>query len=494
MVYRGKPGLGCALCRKRRLACDRRRPSCSQCLRVNQECSGYRDPNALRIHDHTQELAVKAQARRAGASKVNAAEQSTSTVSLRPPPMSIDERAMSYTFTYYVGTAQNHGVLFYVLDLLHTCPSPALQATTKAVGLASICRIQNSPELKRIAGEEYSTALLTTNEALKESVSAKSDSTLAAILSLGMYEIITCQASDLMRTWSNHAKGAMKLLELRGVEQLSSPTGLELFTIVRLQNAISNVFFRLPGFNTPGLATLSKVARAKHDVYTLPIEEFYQVLIELNGLAVEVDAAELEDDPAESLRLLIGKALYLDANLRSWAMSLSPAWRYTVIDDPCSHLGDNTGFPVYGGRRHLYQRVTFVSMWNHYRQLRIIVNEMIRSMSLRLWKAQRPPECQQTVSQSIAIINQMADDLCTSISYYFTSDQTSFGAALRLLWPLFVAANCAGTDPATKEWILQALNIIGSTTGIQQAIGMSQLLRKGNILGMIPGTRKGVNI
>ena len=48
--------------------------------------------------------------------------------------------------------------------------------------------------------------------------------------------MIACQASDLMRGWMNHVQGATKLLELRGVEQLNSPAGLELFTHVRLQN------------------------------------------------------------------------------------------------------------------------------------------------------------------------------------------------------------------------------------------------------------------
>lgn len=33
----------------------------------------------------------------------------------------------------------------------------------------------------------------------------------------------------------NHARGAMKLLELRGEEQLKTAAGLEIFTTVRLQ-------------------------------------------------------------------------------------------------------------------------------------------------------------------------------------------------------------------------------------------------------------------
>lgn len=39
-----------------------------------------------------------------------------------------------------------------------------------------------------------------------------------------------------MRGWSQHVRGATKLVELRGTEQLNSATGLELFRLVRLQN------------------------------------------------------------------------------------------------------------------------------------------------------------------------------------------------------------------------------------------------------------------
>lgn len=39
-----------------------------------------------------------------------------------------------------------------------------------------------------------------------------------------------------MRGWSQHVRGATKLVVLRGMEQLNSSIGLELFRLVRLQN------------------------------------------------------------------------------------------------------------------------------------------------------------------------------------------------------------------------------------------------------------------
>lgn len=40
-----------------------RRPSCSQCFRVNRECSGYRDLTVVRFYDQSEETIAKAQGR-----------------------------------------------------------------------------------------------------------------------------------------------------------------------------------------------------------------------------------------------------------------------------------------------------------------------------------------------------------------------------------------------------------------------------------------------
>lgn len=235
---------------------------------------------------------------------------------------------------------------------------------------------------------------------------------------------------------------------------------------------------------------LSKVARAKQDALSQPIEDFYSILIQFNNLTAAVDAAELGHNLHENLGSFIESCLYIDDNLRSWAMLLDSSWQYTVVDgDLPSHLNDHIHFPVnYGGKYHVYQNSTIASMWNHYRQTRIVVNEMIRSMSLRLWEVDMGPESQQTMVQSIAIIKQMAYDICASVSYCFINFRTILAAALRLLWPLFIAAKSMGTEPTTREWILLTLDRIGNITGIQQAIRMSQFIRQGTKLPIIPGT------
>ena len=93
-------------------------------------------------------------------------------------------------FKYYVGTSQNLGVLPYLSDLLSTDPSGALQATTNAVGLSCMSTIYHLPGLRRVAGEEYIKALRATNANLQDAVSATSDSTLGAVVTLSLYEVM----------------------------------------------------------------------------------------------------------------------------------------------------------------------------------------------------------------------------------------------------------------------------------------------------------------
>ncbi|OJJ45128.1 hypothetical protein ASPZODRAFT_70392 [Penicilliopsis zonata CBS 506.65] len=473
-VYRGKPALGCVLCRKRRLLCDRRHPSCSQCLRVHQKCSGYRDPNALRIYDQTMEVVQKAEEARLAPSTASNQRQQQ----IISPPISNDERAISHVHTYYVGTAQNRGMMWYLPDLTRAGGSSALRATMKALGMASMTRMQMlPPKFKRSAAEAYGTALRATNDALRDPTQATTDATLVAVLLLSTYEMISHQFTNLQRTWMNHVEGAIRLLELRGVEQLDSDLGLELFTTVRLQSVISCIFFRYKLHHSPQMVELLDLAETKRDDNSRPVEALYRMLTRLSHLCIRVDQARRST--AGTLMPLMEESLQLDADLQSWTMSLGRAWQYTVIDTP----PNNVYTPMHSDRYHMYHNVNIVGMWNHYRLARMVTNTMIRSLAHQLGS-----ESQQLVVQATAILSQMVEDVCATVDYHFILGAPGFAAVYRLQWPLFVSALCTDMTSARYTWILQTFDMIAKTTGFQQAISMLQRLRDGKRMGIIPGS------
>ncbi|GLA20010.1 hypothetical protein AnigIFM62618_008136 [Aspergillus niger] len=465
MVYRGKPSPGCALCRKRRLKCDQERPACSQCLRIGQECPGYQDPQALRVYDQTAAVTTKALARAAR-------------------PTNIQEQAMSHIFKYYVGTSQNPGILCYLPDLLRTGPSDALQATMKAIGLACMSRVYHLPELARSAAEEYSKALRATNASLQDAVSATSDSTLGAVVTLSMYEIISGQ-SQMMAAWLNHARGALKLLELRGTKQFESAAGRRLFSSTRLQIAMINIFFRTSCHRSPTIAALSKYAKSVGDADAQTVEDFYNILVTFNDYSIKVKETYNNTGFRGNIAPLIKEALDLDADLVSWATSLSPTWQYSTTSTPLpfSH------FRSHDTEYHVYPSIDNAVYWNHYRQARIILHEMIQAMCLH----QATPDSPQIMHQSTSINKQLAEDICASVPYFFTSGEAALGAVARLPWPLYLASDCAGVSPQTKDWIMQILDLIATSTGVQQARILSQFVKTGNhSYLLIPGKPKRV--
>ncbi|KAL2803352.1 hypothetical protein BJX63DRAFT_437005 [Aspergillus granulosus] len=447
-----------------------------------KKCSGYQDLNALRFFDQTEAVAAKAQARAAAAAQQQAAEQAALAAAKRAAalpiialPTSIHEQALSHTLKCYVGTDQSRGTLSYLPALLRTDPSDALQAAVRAIGLASISRIHHIPTLQRSASEEYSLALRVTNSNLQHASSAKSDSTLATVLLLGLYEIIACHGSDMLGGWLNHVQGAIKLLELRGEEQLKSPAGMELFTI-----AMSNLFFRTKYHTSAGIASLSRLAIALRDSNSHAVETFYAILIPFNNLSIAVKDAHTRDGFRGNIAPLITKALRLDADLASWAVSLEPAWRYTIVQHPPSHSHNRLPLTLHDTEYHTYPNISAAALWNHYRYARIVLHEMllslVSSVTNDIPEEEMPPETQQILLQSSSLTQQLVKDVCASVPFFFTSDEARFTAVARLPWPLFVAADCTYASPYTRDWIVQVLDLLARSTGVQQARIMADLL------------------
>ncbi|KAJ5176496.1 uncharacterized protein N7482_002373 [Penicillium canariense] len=252
-----------------------------------------------------------------------------------------------------------------------------------------------------------------------------------------------------------------------------------------MQIAISNIFYRR--HSSPVIATLSKLAKAHRDSNAQAIEDFYNILVQVGDLSIEMDEISTKRDSAEDPALIIGKALHIDADLVSWALSINPAWRYKTVTTPSANTRDHTYSVYHGSRYHVYPKVGCATMWNNYHQARIVVHGIVRSSCTRLLALDSAHECQTTMLQSAVISKQMVDDICASVPYYFAAGEVGVGGLIRLSWPLFIAADCSAATPAMKWWILQTLDLIGNTTGAQQALTMSQLVKEGHSIRFIPG-------
>jgi hypothetical protein len=81
------------------------------------------------------------------------------------------------------------GFLSYINNLRVTDNNPAINAAISALGLASLSNIEMAPGLMASARKEYATALRWTNSMLRDPTCSTADSTLAAVILLGMFEV-----------------------------------------------------------------------------------------------------------------------------------------------------------------------------------------------------------------------------------------------------------------------------------------------------------------
>jgi hypothetical protein len=68
----------------------------------------------------------------------------------------------------------------------------AVISAMTALGLAALANIKMSPTIMMAAREEYTAALACANRNLRDVVLSKQDSTLAAVMFLGLFEVCSC--------------------------------------------------------------------------------------------------------------------------------------------------------------------------------------------------------------------------------------------------------------------------------------------------------------
>lgn len=100
MVYRGKPSAGCENCRKAKKKCTLEQPACTRCVKLNKQCSGYRDTTGLQIQDETLSVTRKAERKNAQAAfaiTLETPQSLSQTATPAPEPTRFYEDSQAFT-------------------------------------------------------------------------------------------------------------------------------------------------------------------------------------------------------------------------------------------------------------------------------------------------------------------------------------------------------------------------------------------------------------
>ncbi|KAH8434210.1 Zn(II)2Cys6 transcription factor [Aspergillus melleus] len=561
MVFCGKPSKGCGECRSRKIRCDQARPTCSQCVKGNRVCPGYRDELSLMFRDESQQVVRKAKtgatssttstaaSRRARKTAHRTASSTGSTSGpqsgkrgrapapapapgpgsiptdtdfnnnhdddtsssdlqlspttvqqLTPPSPSIDFQP-SYQFT------KDEAVCFFlrfhawpgvfrmsegsteVFNLSGATPSEqAMNACIISVGTAMLSRLRQSTQLKIAAEKEYGHALGLLTSAVADEEEAKSNPTLAAVLLLAIFEVITCRTLRSIEKWTSHIYGAAALLELRGTEQLQDEDGLKLFVQLRFQIIISCL---QKGARVPQpVLECSKLAmflRPQAEAYG---DRLISIAGRLSNLRADINAKILTDQ-----KEILSTAYTIEAELMAWIAALPPEFLYTSIEDPNPDLlaqKIGSGPAPYGGRYHIYHDLWLCHTWNQYRCTRIIVSEIIlgclRRIAINSKAAAVSSELQSHCGRLRNTTRQLAMDICCSVPFHFGVGNVatkplgsvplgqSYIGGLILLWPLILAGATESKHHPLRNWVIDCLYVIGHSMGIDQALLLIDVL------------------
>jgi hypothetical protein len=185
----------------------------------------------------------------------------------------------------------------------------------------------------------------------------------------------------------------------------------------------------------------------------------------------------------------LSSALSIDADLADWVASLPLECKYTTVtlrSKSADFLSDYN---------HAYRDIWTATLWNHYRSIRILLNEIILDQFSHL-KEIFPPGSDPDISSLYAnqiraskfTIMKLIYDVCASVPYHlgYHNHREGWESAQahpravngrNLLWPLYVAAKTSLCPEAARGWAVGRLEMIAAKMGIRRAAALARVVK-----------------
>ncbi|KAK2799372.1 hypothetical protein FQN50_008478 [Emmonsiellopsis sp. PD_5] len=459
------PSRGCRTCKRRRVKCDEGRPVCNRCQKSNLECENDEGTEKF-IFLNENEFAVGRRKRPRGPN-VNSSSQAHQPKNTSPKPTTpgetesasipsvdsliggppyiepgrlilpalsipLDEQALNYYARCFLELphgspeiADSH--LKCVLDnWRYNDPQSILSLAVLAVSHATFGRARRSHAALAAAGGKYSRALLKTNLALKDVNQAAGDEVLLSIMLLSFYENSVMDKNEssttnptlqavASRSFAHH-DGAMAVLNLRRQHGQGISSRRELDKLVRRQLLRSLL---LRSMDTP--AWLQDGSQYGEHGFALGLDRCMVGVSNIRYRARHLFGASanpliLGCDGTLKLRSLLQDAQMLDDALLTWVENLATEDYYSSYTEQGNELLGIRG-RICDNIVHIYPSMGHAGMWNRYRALRLVVNDiMLRTQSLLEQSLHFGPRG-ILVGATRTAIHYLADDICASVPY-----------------------------------------------------------------------------
>ncbi|PTB45247.1 hypothetical protein M441DRAFT_64920 [Trichoderma asperellum CBS 433.97] len=481
MVNTGKPSMACATCKTRRIKCDRLQPECSQCIRSGWTCPGIPSTADIMFRHHRTRRAPGV-SQHASIGQPPEPRERHRIIDLSP---AVTDRATAFFLYQYAfspelcsSTGISPGVHEHLPVLLqHEPPTGALNTIVAAAGLAALANAGASAPWKFDAYRSYGKALEQLRVDLKDPVRMKSDSTLAAVMLMGTFEMISDGDLASMESFGRHIVAGAQCVQLRGPSQFRNLVSVILF--IQLRRLIIMTCHQLQEPLPYTLKVWSRWTENPKKKDEASLNRFSELNEELAAVRAEIKQRAIQS-PAVVAAMLEP----IDHKVEDWRSKLPDSWNFKSYRS----LGPSVN-PAAGGQMFQYDEYPdfwVASTWNNYRMVRILIHESILMTTMKYGT----DEEKSGLKHSAKVLAEMTNGVCSSVPYimgdrcrrhYSRASFETLRPDLRrakpggytLLWPLFLAGSLSTTPKDQRDWIALVLREMGLRMGMQLAISMA---------------------
>lgn len=431
---------------------------------------------------------------------------------------SIEDQAQGFFIANYVAqpTIVPRGQFEWVTELLsQPNPEEILTLSVNAASLAGLAISTKSSAIMQKARAAYVDALRVTNSALSVKKTAVKDSTLIAVIMLGMYENMAFQGKQSIQAWIKHVAGACTLLKLRGKEQFESSISRRIF------HQFYGVVLLV------ALETGTPVHEGMHELYEAlhPTSDYDVHGRQFTTRVVNVmyDAVNLNQDRFSNPVTMVNTALRIDLELEKIKGLMPSIWHFETV-----YLETSSNYQ-YGDSYHVYFDPWLAQMWNHLRSCRLYLYRIMRENITKASEQYDPPllaidemkplkeaadEVMRTTAAGvIASVPQISGmipfpDLAKlkregsmmegikdhALQYKLHAPGTFLNPSkstglVHLIWPLYAAGQADIASGEMRQWCIEMLHIVALRIGTRQAVVLADELQRIQS-GVLPAASK----
>ncbi|KAJ6102000.1 hypothetical protein N7486_004427 [Penicillium sp. IBT 16267x] len=352
-------------------------------------------------------------------------------------------------------------------------------SAVSAAGLAAMSNINHVPKWLHHSQAQYARAVKLINRSLQSPKEVCRDSTLVAVSVLCLYDQIANNSDSRLDTWAYHAQGAASILAIRGVDQMTTPLGIRMFSQVMADMLIVCLHKRLP--MPPHMVALRELLTHSGNV-------------DPNDFAWQMNGTEIEClnllATFQSLPLveLIDQVLWIDEKFQHLLDSSLLQGHYVTIHDAAADRSQ-----VYNQRFDIYREPDRIKIWNGGRVYRSFLHQTLQKRLVQA-SADRTsemvsPRFTQQLQSSHKVMLQMRDDILASMPQalgqlppinletipfpmknmvHLINNRVPGGSHLPV-WFMYVVAQLPVTRLPHHKWIVNRMDAIWRERGVFKA-------------------------